>query len=241
MADFTTAGLCGANPDFNSIMTAGVDLKDSIKGKLGGLGTFSSASDLAALAESKVATLTANVSGMIPELPSVPDVSLQAEITQLLSFNLSTPTGLASYTSKLSSITSSFGGALTSAGLSLDSLITSATSAIGGGGDLCAAVPNFKLPSGSTDAVQQAGEVLQATTEGVSEEQPTIVDNTEVTSSYSSYRQPTEQSYQPVAAATVESGTVITTRRNPDVEGGTVVTTTGVDEDGFAYTETKLV
>ena len=240
MADFTTAGLCGANPDFNSIMTAGVDLKDSIKGKLGGLGTFSSASDLAALAESKVTTLTANVSGMIPDLPSVPDVSLQAEITELLSFNLSTPTGLASYTSKLSSITSSFGGALTSAGLSLDSLITSATSAIGGGGDLCAAVPNFKLPSGSTDAVQQAGEVLQATTEGVSEEQPTIVDNTEVTSSYSSYRQPVSYT-QSVAASPIESGSVVITERNPDVEGGTIVTTTGVDEDGFAYTETKLV
>ena len=240
MADFTTAGLCGANPDFNSIMTAGVDLKDSIKGKLGGLGTFSSASDLAALAESKVTTLNANVSGMIPDLPSVPDVSLQAEITELLSFNLSTPTGLASYTSKLSSITSSFGGALTSAGLSLDSLITSATSAIGGGGDLCAAVPNFKLPSGSTDAVQQAGEVLQATTEGVSEEQPTIVDNTEVTSSYSSYRQPVSYT-QPVASSPIESGTVVTTERNPDVEGGTIVVTRGVDEDGFAYTETKFV
>ena len=76
---------------------------------------------------------------------------------------------------------------------------------------------------------------------GISEEQPTIVDNTEVTSSYSSYRQPTEQSYQPVAAATVESGTVVTTERNPDVEGGTIVVTRGVDEDGFAYTETKLV
>ena len=240
MADFTTAGLCGANLDFNSIMTAGVDLKDSIKGKLGGLGTFSSASDLAALAESKVTTLTANVSGMIPDLPSVPDISLQAEITELLSFNLSTPTGLASYASKLSSITSNFGGALTSAGLSLDSLITSATSAIGGGGDLCAAVPNFKLPSGSTDAVQQAGEVLQATEEGVSEEQPTIVDNTEVTSLYSSYRQPVSYT-QPVEPSPVESGTVVTTKRNPDVEGGTIVTTTGVDEDGFTYTETKLV
>ena len=78
---------------------------------------------------------------------------------------------------------------MTSAGLSLDSLISDATSAIGGGGDLCAAVPNFKLPSGATDAVQQAGEVLQATVEGVSEELATITENTEVNNLYSQYSQ----------------------------------------------------
>ena len=208
MADFKTAGLCGANPDFNSIMTAGVDLKDSIKSKLGA--GFSSASDLASLAESKISTLTSSVSSMIPELPEIPDVSLQAELTELLAFDLTTPTGLATYTSKLSSITSSFGGSLTGAGLSLDSLISDASSALSGGvGDLCGAVPNFKLPSGSAEAIAQAGEVLQATEEGVPEEQATIFENTDFNNVYTP-NQPTSISLQSANEASSSGQTAST-------------------------------
>ena len=60
---------------------------------------------------------------------------------------------------------------------------------------MCGAVPNFKLPSGSAEAIAQAGEVLQATEEGVPEEQATIFENTDFNNVYTP-NQPTSISLQ---------------------------------------------
>ena len=161
---------CGTNLDFSSLTDASSDLKSEILGKLGGSGTFTSASDLKSAVESKINTVTSGVSGL---LPAIPELSLQGELTSLAAIDLTNPLGILDYQSKLASITENFGGALSASGFNLDSIVSqvapstgaisgalsSATDALSGltsGGDVCELCPNFDLPAGATEAVQKA-------------------------------------------------------------------------------------
>ena len=164
--------LCGANLNFDAITSASTDLKDSLKSKLGGAGTFTSASDLKSLVDGKASTLTAQVQGLLPTLPTVPPLSLQTELTALSGINLSTPQGLLDYQSKLSSITDNFGDALSSSGFSLDSLVSQLAPSIPNFSptqDVCELCPNFELPSGATEAIQSAQNSVLAQAEGAVE------------------------------------------------------------------------
>ena len=144
--------LCGANLNFDAITESAGDLKTSLKSKLGGAGTFTSASDLTSLVDGKVSALTAQVSGLLPELPSVPPLSFQSELTSLASFDRTTVTGLLDYQSKLSSITDNFGSALSGGGFDLDDLVSKATPAL----------------SSATDALSGAGDLLSGATDALS-------------------------------------------------------------------------
>tara|TARA_Y100000004_G_scaffold111983_1_gene125741 strand:+ start:15 stop:770 length:756 start_codon:yes stop_codon:yes gene_type:complete len=164
--------LCGANLNFDAITSASTDLKDSLKSKLGGAGTFTSASDLKSLVDGKASTLTAQVQGLLPTLPTVPPLSLQTELTALAGINLSTPQGLLDYQSKLSSITDNFGDALSSSGFSLDTLVSQLAPSIPNFSptqDVCELCPNFELPSGATEAIQSAQNSVLAQAEGAVE------------------------------------------------------------------------
>ena len=78
----------------------------------------------------------------------------------------------------LASITTQFGTALTSGGYSLDSLVTSATDAVGDGETLSGVVPNFEIAAdGLSDAIEKAVAVLQATEDSVTEEASSIIVN----------------------------------------------------------------
>ena len=144
--------LCGANLNFDAITESAGDLKTSLKSKLGGAGTFTSASDLKSLVDGKVSALTAQVSGLLPELPSVPPLSFQSELTSLANFDRTTVTGLLDYQSKLSSITDNFGSALSGGGFDLDDLVSKATPAL----------------SSATDALSGAGDLLSGATDALS-------------------------------------------------------------------------
>ena len=164
--------LCGANLNLDAITSASTDLKDSLKSKLGGAGTFTSASDLKSLVDGKASTLTAQVQGLLPTLPTVPPLSLQTELTALAGINLSTPQGLLDYQSKLSSITDNFGDALSSSGFSLDTLVSQLAPSIPNFSptqDVCELCPNFELPSGATEAIQSAQNSVLAQAEGAVE------------------------------------------------------------------------
>ena len=163
---------CGANLNLDAITSASTDLKDSLKSKLGGAGTFTSASDLKSLVDGKASTLTAQVQGLLPTLPTVPPLSLQTELTALAGINLSTPQGLLDYQSKLSSITDNFGDALSSSGFSLDTLVSQLAPSIPNFSptqDVCELCPNFELPSGATEAIQSAQNSVLAQAEGAVE------------------------------------------------------------------------
>jgi len=148
MADFKTADICGASPNLNGVLEKMDSLKNSLSSSL-----TVDPSALASTLSSEVSSLSSSLSGMIPELPSAPDVSLQAELTSLSKIDLSLPSGALAYKSKLDSIKSQFGDSLTNAGFSLD--------------DLVSQVAPLNIPSvgGLTDAVSGA---VSSLTGGVS-------------------------------------------------------------------------
>ena len=180
MADFKTADICGASPNLNGVLEKMDSLKNSLSSSL-----TVDPSALASTLSSKVGELSSSLSGMIPEFPSAPDVSLQAELTALSNINLSLPSGLLEYRSKLDSITNQFGDSLSSAGVSLDNLVSQVAPSIPSlpgapSVDLCSVVPNFKLPDGATEAAEAAAETLMADAPGVAEKVAEVTANPEV-------------------------------------------------------------
>ena len=172
MADLKIPNLCGTSPEFNAIQT---EFEKLIKTAIDGL--EDDASTLAANALSDLNSLETELRDLIPEVPSLPDVNLQSLLTSLSSL---TP-GSSAHTQALADITSDFGTALSSAGFSLDTLVTDALSAIQGGSGLCSAVsiPNFtKAADGLSDAIEKAPESLQPIIDSSSEKLSTLVPNT---------------------------------------------------------------
>ena len=76
MADFKVPNLCGASPEFNAIQTK---FESMITSALDGL--ESEASALKATLDSEVNALVGDLKAMLPELPALPDINLQAELT----------------------------------------------------------------------------------------------------------------------------------------------------------------
>ena len=126
--------LCADNINFDAVTEKALTFKDTLKSKLNSLpsieggvgGIFSSASDLKSLVEEKVVDLKSQMTNLLPEIPEIPSLSLQSELTSLAGFDLTSPSGLLSYKSKLSSITESFGSSLSSSGFNLDDIISKA-------------------------------------------------------------------------------------------------------------------
>ena len=119
---------CGANINFDAVTSATADLKSKLTSQLGG--NFTSASALKDAVSANITSVSSNLSSMLPEIPSVPAISFQGELTALAGIDLSTPAGLLEYQSKLSSITNNFGSALSSGGFDLDDLVSKAAPTI---------------------------------------------------------------------------------------------------------------
>ena len=141
MVDFTTPDLCGASEQFNKLAGQFASIKDSLQGQLEG--------EIDALKSELTASLSvleADIKGLIPELPDIPDISLISQIQGLAALPIGSPASLGA----LANIGSQFGGALSQAGFSLDSLVGDATAAFSGGIDLCGGgIPNFVIgPNG---------------------------------------------------------------------------------------------
>ena len=155
---------CGANLNLDAITSASTDLKDSLKSKLGGAGTFTSASDLKSLVDGKASTLTAQVTELLPTLPTIPPLSFQTELTSLAGINLSSPQGLLDYKSKLSSITENFGSALSSGGFNLDDLVAQAAPALSTATDALSGAldPSASASSLINDAISEASSVASS-------------------------------------------------------------------------------
>ena len=176
MADFKTPNLCGASEELNTALSKIDDIKAEIESKLN-----SAASEAAAAFESKQADIKAGLDGLALDLPEIPSVNFQSELTGLVSdFDKTTIEGIAAFNNKLAELERDFGDALTKAGKSLDSLVTDATSAIAGGGDVCAVAPNLELPSDGSDIVEKAQGVKTALENAANEIAPTVTNNAKV-------------------------------------------------------------
>ena len=143
MADFKTPNLCGANPELNNALSKIDDLIGNIDSKIS-----SAASEAAAAFETGLADVKAGLDGLAIDLPEVPAINFQSEITSLINdIDRTTIQGIAAFSTKLAQLELDFGDTLKEKGLTLDSLITDATSKISGGGNICDLVPNIELPA----------------------------------------------------------------------------------------------
>ncbi len=172
MADFKVPNLCGASANINAIQSK---FETMLNSAIDGLEVDASA--LKATMDTDVTSLVSDLKALVPELPALPDVNLQGQLTSLSGLSV----GSGQYNTLLADISSKFGSGLTAGGFSLDTLVSDAASAITGGTDLCSAVPNFSVPAAGGDAVQKAVEVLQAEVDSLPEEPSTLLANVNFT------------------------------------------------------------
>ena len=167
MADFTTANIQGANAKLNKSLNDAKALKDSLLANHGG-----DASTILASLQSKVTDLASSFADMIPELPSIPNINMQSEFSQLANFDIGTP----QYQSQVASITAQFGTAMNAKGLDIESL----ASQIQAGGDVGALLPNLQIPDGEIIPIELPAEVSLPSVEAV-EEKISTTDKDKVT------------------------------------------------------------
>jgi len=176
MVDFTTPNLCGANTDFNSLISKFVDIEKILTDNLN-----VDASALSGLVSPELTTLLTKVRELAPAWPDLPNISLQSQITDLTNIDISTAGGIVKNLNLLANITSNFGDELTVAGYSLSDILSAASTAVSAGGNICAAIPNFELPAAGGTAVEKAAGVLQADVAPETEKPSVLNKNVSVT------------------------------------------------------------
>ena len=157
MVDFKTPNLCGANTDFNSLVSKFVDIENVLTDNLN-----VDASALSGLLSPELTTLEGNLREMAPAAPELPNINLQSQITDLVNIDTSSVEGVSKSLGSLASITSNFDTGISAAGYSLTDIVSAASTALSGDGNLCAAIPNFEMPAAGGAPVEKAANVLQA-------------------------------------------------------------------------------
>ena len=158
MADFTTANLPGANASFNTARDKFSIIKDTLKSNM-----EVDATSLTSTLQSDLLDFGDKLKTMIPELPDLPDINLQAELTSLQEL-----TGKARIDA-LASLESKFGSGLSTQGVELDDLVNKANDAFASGEKISGAIPNFTIPAAGGDVIEKTKEVLQAEKDGLKE------------------------------------------------------------------------
>jgi hypothetical protein len=173
MVDFSVPNLCGASLELNDVLSKLSDAKADATAKLDE--AASTAAAAFGEAQNELAGLKNKLQSI--EIPTLPKLNLQAEITSLLS---QVP-GSLSYISALAKIKSEFGSDLITKGLELESLVTDAAAAILGGGNVCAIAPNLEKVSGSlVAAIEKPAAVKQAAAKAVTEASSKVWQNPDV-------------------------------------------------------------
>ena len=123
------------------------------------------ASTLASTLSADLTSLTTELRDFVPELPALPDINLQSQLSSLSGLDV----GSSQYNTLLGSITDSFGTAVTASGSSLDSFVSDAASAVAGGDTLSGVIPNMQLPALGGDVKLLADAIKQATEDAETE------------------------------------------------------------------------
>ena len=174
MANFSIPNLCGASPDLNGALDEINKLKDKLTANID-----VDASALKADLETGLADLKGAFDKLEVELPEVPNVNFQAEITSLINdIDKTTIEGLVAFNAKLEQLETDFGNTLKEKGLTLDSLVTDATTKLSTGGNVCDLAPNIEIPaanSGSGVTTEEKEERGSGTSITISETPKEIV------------------------------------------------------------------
>ena len=165
MADFTTANLPGSNEKFNTIRNKFTSLKTSLKSNM-----EVDASSLVSTLQSDLSSFGSEFKKIIPELPDLPDLSLQAELESFAKLSGE------SAAQALASIESKFGDGVKNLGFDLDELSSGAKDAIGKGESIASKIPNITIPEAGGIAKLLPNNVKQADGDGKEEEVSKKVD-----------------------------------------------------------------
>ena len=146
MANFKIPNLCGASPDLNGALDEINKLKDKLTANID-----VDASALKADLETGLGDLQSAFNKLEIKLPEVPNVNFQAEITSLINdIDRTSIQGLAAFNTKLAQLELDFGNTLKEKGLSLNSLVTDATTKLSAGGNVCDLAPNIEIPAANS-------------------------------------------------------------------------------------------
>jgi hypothetical protein len=211
MVDFKIPNLCGASPELNDVLSKLADAKADAKAKLNEAASTAAAAFGAA--QDELAGLKNKLQSI--EIPTLPKLNLQAEIAGLASQIPGTP----AFLSALAKIKTEFEDDIKAAGLELDSLVSDATKAILGGGDICALVPNLVKDSGSTEpAKREPIAPNQAAVPAVTEAASVSNDNATVTATVAENKQKTEAYAVTNKAPTEDSGAITVVKADKTIK-----------------------
>jgi hypothetical protein len=136
--------LCGAGSSFDSVLGEVDNLSNQALNKIDGAIDLDASSIIGDI-ETSLTPLANSITGMLPPLPDVPNINMQAELKALNNLTA----GSAQYVEKFATLKTQFGGAI-----DLDSLDLANV-------DVCS-LDNISLSSGG-EAVTQAKDVVLAT------------------------------------------------------------------------------
>ena len=204
MPDITTPNLAGANEAFNGFAKKLDAVKDSMSA-----GLEVDASTLASTMSADLTSLTAELRDFMPELPALPDINLQSQLSSLSGLDV----GSGQYNTLLSSITDSFGTAVTASGSSLDSFVSDAASAVAGGDTLSGVIPNMQLPALGGDVKLLADAIKQATEDAETEIVSSFTSNDALTNLQSTLSDAVTAAQETIEAVTktLADGATVTT------------------------------
>ena len=204
MANITTPNLAGANEAFNDLVKKINNVKDDV---LSGLEV--DASSLASTLSADLTSLTTELRDFMPELPALPDINLQSQLSSLSGLDV----GSSQYNTLLSSITDSFGTAVTASGSSLDSFVSDAASAVADGDTLSGVIPNMQLPALGGDVNLLADAVKQATEDAETETISSFTSNDALTNLQSTLSDAVTAAQETIESATktLADGAKVTT------------------------------
>jgi len=155
----------GASNELDALKEKLQQVFDLVESKLEDL-----ASNLTSELDPELIDVLAKTRVMIPPIPSIPNINLQAEIANLAALSPSS----GEYATKLASIKTSFGAAISAGGYDLDSIVSDGASALNSDiGSLAAAIPNMVIPAelaGLSDAI--ATEISKASLQAIDPVQP---------------------------------------------------------------------
>ena len=167
MADFTTPNLCGGSASFSKILTDVKTLKDGIAAKHG-----ADASAALSTVETLVTDVSASLKDMIPELPTIPNINVQAEFEELKNIvDTTTAQGKAQYDARVESIKGQYGDTLKANGIDVDDMSKSVQEGVA---SACDSIPNLQIPAGGSIPIELPANIKLPNVEVLKEKLTTI-------------------------------------------------------------------
>ena len=208
--EFEIPSLCGAKAPFNDIQKQLSLSLDNLN-----LNIELPAIDIVNQLELDVTAALGKLDGLkMPELPSLPDVSLSAEIAGLLSIATDSAAGLAQFAAKKLELSGTFGAALSGIGSDFEGII----SAVSGGLPVCDNCPNMVVPAAGGSPQEKPANTIIADEAPVGEAAAKPIDNSADASSSNSDLAAVASVFKSTVSSLLGKEGILSTTPNPGLK-----------------------